>query len=646
MERGDTEGGERRGEGPGTPLLVYDGTCGFCKRWIARWRRVTGDRVRYAPSQEVASGVPEIPSAAFDEAVQFLEPDGRRSRGAEAVFRALACAPKRGAWLWAYEHVPGFKPVSEGLYRLVAGHRSFFSRVTDALWGAHVVPPGQEITCWVYVRLIAVVYAIAFVSLWLQLDGLVGSKGILPVSETLQALASRFGPDRYQIAPTLCWLSSADWFLSALCGGGVVLSAALFLGVAPAACLIGLWAAYLSLATVCREFLWFQWDGLLLEAGFLAIFLAPWRLRSRPPSDPPVSRGAIRVTRWLLFRLLFASAAVKLLSGDTSWRDLTALRYHYETQPLPTWIGWYAHQLPLGFHRLSTGVTLVVEGLVPFLLFAPRRIRFAAAAVIVAHQLLIAATGNYGFFNLLTIALCVLLLDDAIWPARLRRWSGVSLGTNQDKVPTGNTAPTPQTRVAWIRGIVLTGLFLLSLVPLLDAVRVPRSWLGPVAGLYQLAAPLRTVNSYGLFAIMTKERPEIRIEGSNDGETWRAYEFPFKPGDPGRPPGFVAPHQPRLDWQMWFAAISDIQREFWFQKFCERLLQGSPPVLRLLRTDPFPQAPPRYLRAVVYRYHFTSIAERRRTGAWWRGEPLGFYAPVLTLESGKLALAPPELQPK
>jgi len=648
MERSDTEGGERRGEGPGTPLLVYDGTCHFCKRWIARWQRVTGDEVRYAPSQEIASSVPDIPPAAFAEAVHLLEPDGRRSRGAEAVFRALAYAPKRRAWLWAYEHVPGFKAVSEGLYRLVAGHRPFFSRVTDALWGAHVVPPGQETTCWVYVRLIAIVYAIAFASLWVQVDGLVGSDGILPVSQTLTALASSptLGPARYWVAPTLCWLSSADWFLAALCGGGVALSAALFLGVAPAACLIGLWAAYLSLATVCREFLWFQWDGLLLEAGFLAIFLAPWRLGSRPRSDPPVSRGALRLTRWLLFRLLFASAAVKLLSGDSSWRDLTALRYHFETQPLPTWMGWYAHQLPLGFQRLSTGVTLAVEGLVPFLLFAPRRIRFGASAVIVAHQLVIAATGNYGFFNLLTIALCIPLLDDAVWHASFWRGSNVSLETREDRVSTGDIAPPHRSRTTWIRGTVLTALFLLSLVPLFHAVRAPLAWLGPLPSAYDLAAPLRTVNSYGLFAVMTKERPEIRIEGSNDGVIWSAYPFRFKPGDPGRRPGFVAPHQPRLDWQMWFAAISGFRSEFWFAKLCERLLQGSRPVLNMLRTNPFPGAPPRYLRALVDRYHFTSAAERRRTGAWWRAEPLGFYAPVMTLESGHLALAPLELQPK
>jgi len=620
------------------PLLVYDGTCGFCKRWIARWQGDLGDRVDVAPSQEVASRFPEIPPSAFAEAVHLIEPDGTRSRGAEAVFRARAMAPGHGAGLWAYETVPGFRASSEACYRFVASHRPFFSRMTDLLWGAHVVPPGEAVTSWLYLRILAVVFGIAFASLGAQIQGLVGSQGILPASQTMQLMAAHAGAGvgRYLQFPTLCWISSADWFLSGLCAAGIALSVALALGVAPVPCLLLLWAAYLSLATVCPVFLWFQWDGLLLEAAFLAMFLAPWALMPRPRGDGSPANGALRSSRWLLFRLLFASAAVKLASGDPTWRDLTALRYHYETQPLPTWLAWYAHQLPLWFQRASAGVTFLVEGLVPFLIFAPRRMRFAAAAIIVAHQLLIAATGNYGFFNVLTLALCVLLLDDGVWP---RAWVERLRGhAEAGRAPAGDGWP------AWIRRPVLVSVFLLSLVPLCAAVGAPVSWLGPFPRAYLLAEPFRTVNGYGLFAVMTKERPEIQIEGSRDGIEWSAYDFRYKPGDPSRRPGFVAPHQPRLDWQMWFAALSNYRSEPWLLRFCECLLRNSSPVLRLLRTNPFLGPPPRYIRAVVYRYRFTDPETRRATGAWWRRERLGLFAPVLTLQDGALAVAPPELQ--
>ncbi|HXF59054.1 MAG TPA: lipase maturation factor family protein, partial [Candidatus Saccharimonadales bacterium] len=480
----------------------------------------------------------------------------------------------------------------------------------------------------------AVVFAVAFLSLGAQLPGLVGSGGILPASETLRSVASDPGlaGSRFWILPTLCWISPSDLFLAGLSVAGVVLAVALALGFAPVPCLLGLWALYLSLAAVCREFLWFQWDGLLLESAFLGMFLSPWALRATPSRAPAPSFAALWSTRWLLFRLLVASAAVKLLSGDPSWRDLTALRYHYETQPLPTWIAWYVHLLPLWFHRVAAGFTFLVEGLVPFLIFAPRRARFLAAGLIAAHQLLIALTGNYGFFNLLTLVLCVLLLDDGFWP---RSWTARFRGRGEVR---GGGWPV------WLRRSVLGGVFLLSLAPFLAAVGTPLRWLGPLPGAYQLFTPFRTVNQYGLFAIMTKARPEILVEGSRDGVDWKPYEFRYKPGDPSRRPGFVAPFQPRLDWQMWFAALSDYRSEGWFLSFCDRLLRGSAPVTGLLRANPFPGDPPRYVRSVVYRYRFTDGPTRRATGAWWSREPAGLYAPVLTLDRGKLAPAGAELQ--
>jgi len=303
-----------------------------------------------------------------------------------------------------------------------------------------------------------------------------------------------------------------------------------------------------------------------------------------------------------------------------------------------------------------------IEGLVPFLIFAPRRIRFAACAAMTALQILILATGNYGFFNLLALALCLLLLDDGIWP---RRWlerlgrgvpaaGGVAGsgaggaegsrdagGLRAPAAPRGASDASRGRWPAWVTRPALLTLFALSWVPTLGAMRWPAARLGPIASLYRFVSPLRAVDSYGLFAVMTTSRREIIVEGSADGTEWLPYEFRYKPGDVTRRPRFVAPHQPRLDWQMWFAALSDYRRERWFLFFCQRLLEGSPPVIALLATNPFPHAPPRFIRAVVYDYHFTDPATRRATSAWWRRDLRGLYCPILTLEGGRLMAVPP-----
>ncbi len=609
------------------PLLIYDGTCGFCREWVARWSRITGDRVDYAPYQEVAPRFPGIPEERFRRAVHLVEPGGRVTSGAEAVFRALAASPGRRFPLWLYDHVPGFAPASEACYALVAGHRDGFGRLTRWIWGRHLVPPGEALTSWIYLRLLAVVYFVAFASLWPQISGLVGREGILPAGEFLQAVGARFGAAGYYLAPTLGWIGTGDAFLHALCVAGAGLSVLLAVGVAPIACLVGLWALYLSLTVLGQDFLMFQWDGLLLEAGFLAIFLAPWRRWSRPSREPAPAAGALWLSRWLLFRLMFSSAAVKLTSHDPTWRGLTALQYHFETQPLPPWTAWCVHHLGAWMLRAATAGVFLVEGIVPFFIFAPRRIRFAAGAVMAALQILILVTGNYCFFNLLSLALCVLLLDDGAWPSRWRA-RFTATGSRPGRWPT------------WALRPIVVVLFAVSLVPFLGTLELPTGWLGPVNLLYETVSPFRSVNHYGLFAVMTTSRPEIILEGSDDGTHWKPYEFQYKPGDVTRRPGFVAPYQPRLDWQMWFAALSDFRHEPWFLSLCQRLLQGSKPVLALLAKDPFPRAPPRYLRGVVWDYHFTDAATRRATGAWWRREVRGLYCPVLTLEQGNLAAVP------
>jgi predicted DCC family thiol-disulfide oxidoreductase YuxK len=615
---------------PGKPLVVWDGDCAFCRAWVERWRSITGDRVEYAPDQEVATRFPEIPPEQFKRAVHLIEPDGRVAQGAEAVFRALAYAPRHGAWLALYESVGPFRWVSEAVYRWIAGHRNLLYRLTRVIWGEHVVPPGERLTTWIFVRLLGVIFGVAFVSAWVQINGLVGDRGILPARALLQLAHDQLGPSRYWLFPTLCWLGAGDGALQALCALGVALSALVALGIAPLLALFGCWALYLSLNVVGQDFLWYQWDSLLLEAGSLALLLCPWRWISRPAGPLP-SRAGLWLERWLLFRLMFSSAVVKLTSGDQNWRNLTALQYHYQSQCLPTWVAWYAHHLPAAFHRLSAIGMFTIEGAMPFLVFAPRRIRFFGAGAIAFLQILILLTGNYGFFNWIVLALCVLSLDDAVWPAWLR---GPSVRSDA-AVPRG-AWPT------WIVRPAAVALVLLSLVPLLSAFRRPISSLGPIAYVYGLVSPLRSINPYGLFAVMTTRRMEIVVEGSEDGVSWLPYEFKYKPGDLARRPPFVAPHQPRLDWQMWFAALSDYRREPWFLYFCQRLLEGSRPVLALLQTNPFPRAPPRFIRASFYEYRFSDPTTRRRSHAWWTRSYVGLYCPILTLEDGKLQAVLPD----
>jgi hypothetical protein len=586
--------------------------------------------------------------ARFREAVHLREPSGVWTRGAEAVFRALAVAPGRGWPLRLYRRLPGFAAVSEWVYRLVAGQRPALARVTSSVWGNRLVPPGERLTSWIYLRLLAVVALVAFVSLWTQIAGLAGVQGILPARAYLEAIASRYGGTAYWIAPTLAWISPSDGFLFALCGAGVALSILLALGFVPVLCCFGLWALYLSVSIPCQEFLWFQWDSLLLEAAFLAAFLAPWRLRSHPATDPPPRRAALWLSRWLLFRLVLSSAIVKLASGDPTWRNFTALEYHFETQPLPTWTSYAVHHASGTLLRAATLGTLLIEGLAPFLLFGPRRIRFLGAGLIAALQVAILATGNYAFFNWLTLAMCVIALDDGVWP---RRWriaadvpapDAVTVESPNTEDETGIARPQRGSWHPWVVRPLAVLLVVLSLVPFLRATNRDTRWLGPVEKLYEGVWPFRTVNHYGLFAVMTTRRPEIVIQGSADGETWLEYLFPYKPGDPRRRPEFVAPHQPRLDWQLWFAALSDIERQPWFLSLEKRLLEGSPPVLSLLDRNPFPRAPPRFVRAVVFEYRYTEPAVRQATGVWWLRQPVGLYGPVLTLRDGQLAPAVPD----
>jgi predicted DCC family thiol-disulfide oxidoreductase YuxK len=617
---------------PTKPVLVFDGDCNFCRRWISRWREATGDRVEYIPFQHpsVTERFPELAREQSERAVQLIDTDGSIYSAAEAVFRTLAFAPRHRWPLCLYQRVPGVATVTESFYHFVAQHRAGFSLLTRFLWGQHVEQPTYLFTRWLFLRLLGLAYFFAFVSLWTQVDGLIGSHGITPTAQFMDMVrnwaAAHSSWDAHLIAPTLCWFSASDGFLHFLCAGGTVLSIFLILGIAPAPSLALLWLFYLSLSVVSDVFLGYQWDALLLETGLLAIFFAPLQLWPGPAREAPPSRTMLWLLRWLLFRLMFASGVVKLATHDSTWRGLTALTFHYETQPLPTWIAWYANQLPLWFQKLSCLIMFAIELGTPFLIFTPRRLRFVTAGAITTLMILIAATGNYCFFNLLTVALCVLLLDDAA----LRRF--IPLKWREVR---GNPARLRWSN--WIIAPLATVVIIVTTMNLFGAFNEEISWPGPLLRLHSFCSATRSFSGYGLFASMTTTRPEIIIEGSNDGQTWLPYEFKYKPGDPMRRPGFVEPFQPRLDWQMWFEAlrVGRAEPSQWFLSFCEKVLRGQPEVLGLLKTNPFPNAPPHYLRAMVYDYHFTDFATRSKTGAWWSRTLLGPYCPTLSLRAGQ-----------
>ena len=473
------------------------------------------------------------------------------------------------------------------------------------------LPPQFTVARWVFSRALAVVFFCAFASLLPQVRGLIGAHGIAPAAQFLERAWGQLGTGALWFVPTLCWSGAGDGMLTALCVAGIVFSLIMAAGVAPGACSVALWALYLSLVSVSSPFLDFQWDGLLLETALLAALALPWSLRPQWEERSPMPRFARWLLWWLLFRLMFESGVVKLASGDATWRGLTALDFHFATQPLPLWPAWFAHQAPPWMLRGATLILFAFELIVPWLILAPRRWRQAGAWALIALQVAILVTGNYAFFNLLTIALCALLFDDAAWP---RRW-------RERVVPTVHWPVPPRPRLALAGAIAAGVVALLSLPPLLADLGLRVEWPNPLG-------QFRSFNGYGLFAVMTTERPEIIVEGSNDGVVWQEYEFPWKVGEVTVRPRLAAPHQPRLDWQMWFAALGSWERNPWFQSFLGRLLEGQPEVLGLLKTNPFPTHPPRYIRSLLYEYHFTRAGEG---GAWWRRELKGRYGPEIAL---------------
>ncbi|MBX3020215.1 MAG: lipase maturation factor family protein [Bdellovibrionales bacterium] len=470
------------------------------------------------------------------------------------------------------------------------------------------------LSSWIFTRALCLVYIIAFLSLASQARGLWGAQGVLPIKGYLNTVDERVGASRFVDLPSLFWLNSSDAAITGAAVVGVLCAALALFGVAQGWMLLLCYVLYLSFCAAGQDFLSFQWDALLLEVGFLALLIVPWSFgwQLNVAHEP---HWAVRGLFYLvLFKLMFLSGVVKLMSGDPAWRDMSALSYHYWTQPLPNPLSPFMHALPMWFHKLSTAGTFMLELGFPFLIFWPRT-RLIAAAGFIGLSLFIFISGNYTFFNLLTIAICFWLIPDRVWSVLFER-----VGWNVD------VATTAAANLSPALAVLCGGLAGLSFYWCTRFVW-PEAVERLVFPVLRYAQTFHISNSYGLFATMTKDRPEIVIEGSNDGKDWKEYEFRYKPGALNRPPPVIEPFHPRLDWQMWFAALGSFRDSPWLQNLMLRIFEGSPDVLGFFSHNPFPDAPPRYLRARLYMYEFTKPGDILK-GLWWKRTPAGDFSPT------------------
>jgi lipase maturation factor 1 len=526
------------------------------------------------------------------------------------------------------------------------GSASFFRRWFDPECGA----ADRLIPRWLFLRALGLIYFSAFFSLVFQIRGLIGAHGILPSNEYLEAIAQHFGVVRYWFAPTLLWFSTGPHMLNAICWAGMIASLLVVFNLCPRATLFICLGCFLSFVSAAQDFSGYQSDGMLLEAGFISLFFAPRGFFPGLGKTNPPSRAALFLLQWEWFRIYFESGMVKLASGDVEWRNFTAMDEYYQNGPLPTWIGWYMQHLPHWFHAFATGATLALELGLVFMLFLPRRWRIVCFFIVTAWQIPVILTANYTFLNYLVLVLGFLLLDDRfllrIMPERWRAYIAPRIGAPPEKNVDSQDPDSLLPRQKSLRPLQVLRLSLVSvmLIWIFYNTTAQMIWIlsprlplptSPVAAL----EPFRIANRYGLFAVMTRGRYEIEFQGSNDGQTWIAYPFRYKPQDPSQRPGIYAPYQPRFDWNLWFASLGSWRENLIVPSTEERLLAGSPDVLDLFAGNAFPQAPPLQLRAVLWQYWFTTLQEKRATGMWWKRKLIGLYAPVLVrLKDGKIGI--------
>lgn len=466
-------------------------------------------------------------------------------------------------------------------------------------------PAGYSIAIWLFLKCLGVIYIIAYLPFFFQIEGLIGSKGILPVQDYLSILKVRFGKKAYSYVPTLLWLNSSNRALYLLLIMGLLFASLLIAGVYPPLMLLGLYIVHLSLTNAGQDFLRFGWETYLMEvtvSAFLTVATSPFNYF-----------GWLNLN-FLLFRFHIGAGASKLLSRDENWANLTALCYHYHTQPIANLMAWYFDKLPLTFHKLSALGMFYIELIVPFFIFMPPDIRLLVFIQLVGLQISIWFTGNLSYLNHLTAVSCIILLHNKFLEPFL---SPVFAETTSSLV--------------WYSLISLLAFAYLICQILCFCFGFSRS--RRIAPLIIFFEPFHILYPHGIFAVMTTKRYEVVVEGSRDGVAWQEYEFYYKPGPLNRRPKRIAPYQPRLDWQAWFLPFRPYYFETWFQQFLQKLLEGEPSVLRLLKGNPFGETPPLFVRALLYEYEFTTNEEKKKTGNWWKRSYRGIYAYPIMLQA-------------
>ncbi|HLK12407.1 MAG TPA: lipase maturation factor family protein [Candidatus Binatia bacterium] len=478
------------------------------------------------------------------------------------------------------------------------------------------------LTRFAVLRLLGLVYAVAFLVLVRQGPPLLGSGGLLPAAAYLARVHDALGARAYLELPTLFWIDCSDATLRAAAWLGLGLSLAALLGVTNALLQLALWALYLSFVQVGQVFWGYGWETQLCETGFLAVFLCPMRTLGPFSSPPPAV--VVWLLRWLIARIMLGAGLIKL-RGDPCWRRLTCLVWHYETQPVPNPVSWLLAAEPRWLAVVGALFNFLVELVVPWFVFGPRRLRTVAGILLVAFQATLIASGNLSFLNWLTIVPALACFDDGalgrLCPRRLRAWIAAR---TSDAVPSRAHRGT-----AWALAALVT---VLSVAPV-------RNLLSPRQAMNASFDPLHLVNTYGAFGSVGRVRDEVILEGTRDERVgpdtrWQEYELPCKPGDVHRRPCVISPYHYRLDWQMWFAAMSSVEREPWLLHLVFDLLCGAPGVRSLFAVDPFAAAPPRWVRAELYRYRFTRPGEG--SPDWWARTRVGTYVPPVSTRSPEL----------